>query len=274
MKFPFIAGRDFDARDREGTPCVAIINEVFARRYFPSVPAALGKQLVKFEGSRDARVACAIIGIIRDDAWQSLNRETRPFYALAAQQADRRRMILLAETMADPATVMPAIRQTIRALDPAMPMTDVRTLDEHFAAVLYPFRLLGFVMTGGGIITLLLATIGIYGTVAFSIAQRRREVGIRIALGAMRNDILGMVVGQGMKLVGYGLAAGLLASLALTRVLTSLPLDMQLLFGVSATDSFTFAGVTLMLALVALAACYVPARRASMIDPAASFRNS
>ena len=121
---------------------------------------------------------------------------------------------------------------------------------------------------------LLLATLGIYGVVAYSVAQRTREVGIRMALGALRSDILKLVVGQAMMLVGYGLGLGLLLGFALTRVLTSSLFDTELLFATSATDSLTFIGVTILLALVALAACYIPARRATKVDPVVALRQS
>jgi len=155
-----------------------------------------------------------------------------------------------------------------------MPVTDVQTIDQNFSVVLYPFRLLAVVMGACGVMALLLATIGIYGVVAYSVAQRTREVGIRMALGAVRSDILKLVVGQGMVLVAYGLALGLLLGFALTRVLTSSMFETELLFGVSATDSLTFAGVTVLLGLVALVACYLPARRATKVDPVVALRNS
>jgi len=130
-------------------------------------------------------------------------------------------------------------------------------------------------MAACGFMALLLATIGIYGVVSYSVVQRTREVGIRMALGAVRSDILRLVVGQGMVVVGYGLGLGLLLGFALTRVLTSsIFFETELLFGVSATDSLTFIGVTLLLAMVALAACYVPALRATKVDPVVALRNS
>jgi ABC-type antimicrobial peptide transport system permease subunit len=144
-------------------------------------------------------------------------------------------------------------------------------LNQHFSVGLFPFRLLGIAVGVCGAMALLLATIGIYGVVAYSVVQRRREMGIRIALGAVQQDILRLVVGQGMLLVIYGLGAGLLLSVALMSILKSLPLE---LFGISATDSLTFAGVTLLLALVALAACFIPARRAAHVDPMVTLRNT
>ena len=137
---------------------------------------------------------------------------------------------------------------------------------------MYPFKAFGAVLVGGGLMALLLATIGIYGTVSYSVAQRRREVGIRMALGAVRSDILRVVVGQGMKVVAYGLAIGLVLGLLLTRVLVSIPIVSSLLFGISALDVATFIGVTLLLGGVALVACYIPALRAARVDPGLTLR--
>jgi len=275
MGVPIVLGRDFDDRDRDGAPCVAVINEAFAQRYLGGAGPALGKHLAGGAGPRGAeRQQCAIIGVVRDAAWQSLQSEVRPFYFLAVHQADQRRMTLLIHTAGDPASSVSGVRQAIRALDPGIPVADVQTLGDSFRAAMYPFRLLGLVLASGGLMALLLATIGIYGTVSYAVAQRTREVGIRMALGAVRTDILTLVVGQGMRLVGYGLGLGLLLGAALTRVLSSMPLEMTLLFGISATDAATFAGVTIFLALVAVMACYVPALRATKIDPAVTLRSS
>jgi macrolide transport system ATP-binding/permease protein len=270
MKVPFVQGRDFDDRDRDGSPCVAIVNEPFAKRYFSGTGSPLGKHLANL--ASQSKQMCEIVGVIHDDQWQSLEKAPRPFFFFALQQSDRRRMTLLVSSAGDPASLIPPVRRTIQGLEPNIPVTDVQTLREYFSALLYPFRLLGIVMAACGVMALLLATLGIYGVVSYSVAQREREVGIRIALGALHRDILRMVVGQGMILVGYGLAAGLLLGLALTRVLTSSLFESELLFGVSATDSLTFAGVTALLAFVALVACYVPARRATKVNLLSALR--
>jgi predicted permease len=271
MQVPFVSGRDFDSRDRDGAPCVAIINEVFARRYLAGAASPVGRHIARYAGSMDKKEMCAIVGVIRDNDWQALQKDVRPFFAMPVLQSQRERMTLMVHTAGDPATLIPTVRQVIRELDPNMAVTDVQTLNQHFDVGLFPFRLLGIAVGVCGAMALILATIGIYGVVAYSVVQRRREMGIRIALGALQRDILKLVVGQGMLLVMYGLGAGLLLSVALTSVLTSLPLE---LFGISATDSLTFAAVTLLLGFVALTACFIPARRAAHVDPMVTLRNT
>jgi putative ABC transport system permease protein len=273
MKMSIVQGRDFDERDRDGAPCVAIVNEAFARRYFPAAASALGKHLAKFEASPGPRKQmCEIVGVVRDDRWQSLQNSVRPFYWLPVYQAYRTRMTLLVSTEGDPATTIAPVRNVVRGLDRGVPVADTQTLREQFAMMAYPFRVLGIVMGACGAMALILATIGIYGIVSHSVAQRTREVGIRLALGALKNDILKMVIGQGMALVAWGLALGLLLSVALTRVLSSALFDTGLLFGVSATDSLTFVGLTVVLAVVAALACCIPALRAANVDPIKALR--
>ena len=275
MKYPIVQGRDFDERDQDAAPCVAIVNEVFAEKYFGGTGASVGKHLRRRTGQKGEEQACEVVGVVRDDNWQSLQKEARPFFFLPVMQTDFRRMMLMVNTAGDPKSLIAPVRRVIQQLDPNMPVSDVQTIADQFSVFLYPFRLLAVVMAACGLMALLLATVGIYGVVSYSVAQRTREVGIRIALGAVRGDILKLIVGQGMIVVGFGLGLGLLLGFALTRVLTSsLFFETELLFGVSATDALTFAGVTLILALVALAACYVPALRATKVDPVVALRNS
>ena len=179
---------------------------------------------------------------------------------------------MLVSTTGDPRNLVTPVRNAVRGLDPRIPLADVQTLGEYFAVGLYPFRILAVLMGACGVMALLLASLGIYGIISYSVAQRTRELGIRMALGALRKDILKMVVWQGMVLVITGLALGLLLSVALTRVLTSSLLELELPFPVSATDPLTFASVTMLLAFVALVACFIPARRATEIDPIEALR--
>jgi len=164
------------------------------------------------------------------------------------------------------------VRNTIRDLDPMIPVADVQTLNDYFSIGLYPFRVLGVVMGGCGVMALLLATLGIYGIISYSVAQRTRELGIRMALGALQKDLLRMVIGQGMFLVIVGLGIGLVLSLVLMRLMTSSLVDLDLPLPVSATDPLTFAGVTILLSFVALLACYIPARRATKVNPIEALR--
>jgi putative ABC transport system permease protein len=164
------------------------------------------------------------------------------------------------------------VRNVIRELDPKIPLADVQTLNDYFSVGLYPFRMLAVVMGGCGLMALVLASLGIYGIISYSVAQRTRELGIRLALGALQKDILRMVIGQGMFLVIVALGIGLLLSFVLTRLMTSSLLEIELPLPVSATDPLTFAGVTILLALVALVACYIPARRATKVDPIEALR--
>jgi putative ABC transport system permease protein len=272
MKVPFVLGRDFSAQDRQGAPCVGIINAVFASRYLGGPATALGRHLIRTTNYETGqKEMCEIVGIVDDAAWQSLQEEPRPFFNMPYLQANRRQMTMIIGTNRDPEPLIASVRRSLQGVEPSMPV-DVQTLSQSFSATLYPFKVFGMVLVGGGVMALLLATIGIYGTVSYSVAQRRREVGIRMALGAVRSDILRVVVGQGMQVVAYGLAIGLVLGLALTRVLVSLPLVRSLLFGVSAVDVATFVGVTLLLGSVALVACYIPAVRASRVDPSLTLR--
>jgi predicted permease len=274
MKVPVVQGREFDERDRDGAPCVAMINEAFVKKYFDG-RTALGKHLTKFGATDEGKVrkeSCEIVGIVHDDSWQSFQKELRPFFTLALLQSNRRRTTMLVSTTGDPRGLITPVRNAIRELDPRIPLTDVQTLGEYFAVGLYPFRILAVLMGACGVMALLLASLGIYGIISYSVAQRTRELGIRMALGALGKDILRMVIWQGMALVVTGLALGLLLSIALTRVLTSSLLELELPFPVSATDPLTFASVTMLLALVALIACFIPARRATEIDPIEALR--
>ncbi|HEX5889842.1 MAG TPA: ABC transporter permease [Pyrinomonadaceae bacterium] len=270
MQVPFVQGRDFDERDRDGAPCVAIVNEAFTTTYFGGA-SPLGKHLSRYTGRENQKEQCEIVGVIRDNAWHVVH-EPRPFFAMALQQSSTKRAMLMVNASVDAGSLTTPVRQVIRDLDRTIPVADVQTLPEFFSFMLYPFRMLGAVMAACGLMVLLLASIGIYGIVSYSVAQRTREVGIRIALGASQNDILKLIVRQAMLLVLIGLAAGLVLALVLMRVVASVAAEAEILFGVSTTDSLTFAAVTILLALVALLACYLPALRATRVDPVVALR--
>ncbi len=270
MNIPIVQGRDFNERDRDGGPCVAAVNESFVRRYFAD-GRALGKHLTKFE-YKSANQSCEIVGVVRDDKVQSLQKEPVPWFAFPLQQSHAQRMVMLVYTAGSPESIAPAVRRAIQSLDQNIPVADVVTLNDTFKPVLFLYQLFGMVIGSCGGLAVLLASLGIYGTVAYGVAQRTREIGIRVALGANRQDILSLVIRQGMKRVIYGLGLGLLLALALTRVLASSVFEVDLLYGVSASDPLTYVLVGALLTLVTVLACYIPARRATKVDPLVALR--
>jgi predicted permease len=270
MNIPITEGRDFDERDRDGAPCVAVVNEALARRYFAG-GQALGKHLTKF-GRGQPNQFCEIVGVVRDNRFQSLRKEPLPWHAFALLQSHRTGTMMLVHSEGAPENLVPAVRRTIQSLDQTIVTTDVLTLNDTFAPLLYFYRLFGLLVGACGLLAILLAVIGIYGVVAYAVSRRTREIGIRMALGADKQKILRLVMRQGMILVGYGLSAGLLLALALTRFLTSSIFPVPILNGVSATDPLTYISIALLLIVVALLACWIPARRATKVDPMAALR--
>jgi predicted permease len=269
MKIPIVQGRDFDERDREGAPCVAVVNEIFASRYFDG--RALGKHLTKLRWKTPDQ-SCEIVGVVRDNKVQSLQKEPFPWFAFPLKQSNPRRLTMLVHSDGAPESLVPAVRRTIRSLDPNIPVADVLTLNDTFKPMLFFYQVFGMVIGACGVLAVLLASLGIYGTIAYSVGQRTREIGIRVALGANKQDILGLVIRQGMIRVLCGLTLGLLLALALMQVLASQIFGVDLLFGVSASDPLTYVGVAALLMLVTLLACYVPARRATKVDPLVALR--
>jgi predicted permease len=270
MNIPIVQGRDFNERDRDGAPCVAAVNESFVRRYFAD-GRALGKNLTKIRW-KAADQSCEIVGVVRDNKFQSLQKEPFPWFAFPLQQSHEQAMTMLVHSTGDPENMVTAVRRAIHSLDENIPVADVGTLNDTFKPVLYLYRLFGIVIGGCGGLAVLLASLGIYGTIAYGVGQRTREIGIRVALGANRQDILGLVIRQGMVRVIYGLTLGLLLALALTRVLASSVFEVDLLYGVSANDPLTYVLVGALLMLVTLLACYLPARKATKVDPLVALR--
>ena len=270
MKIPVVQGRDFDERDRDGAPCVAVVNEYFAQRYFAN-GGALGKHLTKFV-SESERQSCEIVGVVRDNKVQSLQKEPPPWYAFPLQQSHAKGMTMLVYSAGAPESIVPAVRGAIRSLDQNIPLADVVTLNDTFKPVLYMYQLFGMVIGACGSLAVLLAALGIYGTVSYAVGQRTREIGIRVALGANRQHIFVLVIRQGMIRVICGLGVGLLLALALTRVLASSIFEVDLLYGVRANDPLTYVLVSAVLMLVTLLACYLPARRATKVDPIVALR--
>src|SRR5882757_11152449 len=228
-----------------------------ARRYWPHGGAlgALGQRL-KLTGDW-----LQIVGIAKDVKNRSLSEAPQPFLYLPLLQDYRSNMILVARTPTEPQQVSKSVRAVVAALDPGIPMFDVKTLKEHVGISLYLQRMAATLLSIFGLLALSLAAIGLYGVMAYSVSQRTREMGIRISVGAKQGDVLKLILGQGLTLAVIGIIGGLIIALAVTR------LSAHLLYGVSATDPVTFTGIALLLLGVALTASYFPARRATKNDP-------
>ena len=257
-----LRGRDFTAHDKEKESRVAIVNETFARRFFPG-EEAIGKRF-NFGGPSDPY--WEIVGVAADGKYNSLGEDPQPLVYRPLLRNYDSTVTLVARTKTNPQSVIAAVRNEIHNLDPDLPLYDVKTLNEHMRIPLFPARMAALVLGSFGIIALMLAAFGIYGVMSYVVSQRTHEIGIRMALGAQQRDVLRLVVRQGMWLALIGMGIGLIAAFALTRVVSSL------LYDVSATDPLTFAGVSFLLAIVALVACLVPARRATKVDPMIALR--
>jgi ABC-type antimicrobial peptide transport system permease subunit len=207
-----------------------------------------------------------IIGIARDIKYYSLAEEPRPYVYRSAAQEYSPDLTLHLRAMGDPKALTHAVQKEIESLDPNIAIANLSTFAELRQAQLFPSRAMAIVSSLFGLLALLLAGVGIYGITSYMVGQRTREVGIRIALGAQRSDILRLIVGQGVLITLIGVGVGLGAALALTRLLSSE------LFGVSATDGATFVGVSIVLIVVAFLACYLPAQRAMKVDPMIALR--
>ena len=263
MGIPIVAGRALTERDSGDGPAVVLVNESFARQYFPG-DDALGQRLIMGPGGPQE-----IVGIVGDVRHTGLDAAATPEVYQSYRAATTRvtgRMNLAIRTTGDPLRVVPFLREMVAELDPTLPLDNVGTMAARLSASVAQPRFLASVLAVFAALAVLLAALGVYGVLAESVAQRQREIGIRMALGADPPAIMRLILGRGALLVAIGVAGGLAASVAASRVVASL------LFGVSRTDPLTYAIVPVVLASVALAACYLPARRATAVDPMTALR--
>jgi putative ABC transport system permease protein len=263
MRIPLKRGRLFTDQEASEMRHVVVINETFARQHFPNEDP-LGKRATIY--MKDDNRPCEIIGVVGDSKHMGLDAEVRPMSYWPHPELASSGMTLVIRTRGDAASVTSAARNVIRALDPEQPVSDVRTMESLIGTSMARARFNTLLLTVFAVVALLLAGVGIYGVMAYTVAQSTREIGVRMALGARANDALWLVVRRGMTLSLAGVAIGVAASFALTRLMETL------LFNVSATDPLAFAGIPLLLALVALLACLIPARRAAKVDPMVALR--
>ncbi|HKN84542.1 MAG TPA: ABC transporter permease, partial [Pyrinomonadaceae bacterium] len=263
MGIPIVQGRGFTEQDKAGAPPVVIVNETLARKHWPG-ESAVGKR-IRFYGPVEKAPWMEIVGVV-EDVKHELDLAVTPEYYLPHAQDSWSGMVLVARTTVDPGSLAGALRQQVWTIDKDQPVFDVKTMQEVRSAsvALYSFSSLMLAIFAG--VALLLASIGIYGVMAFAVTQRTQEIGIRMALGARAADVLKLVVKHGMKLALLGTVLGLLGSWAVTRFID------KLLVGVQPTDLLTFSVVSVFLLAAAFIACYLPARRATKVDPLKALR--
>jgi predicted permease len=257
-----LQGREFTQQDDENAPRVAIVNQTFAQRFWPGADP-IGKRFSLY-GADEPQMQ--VVGIAQDGKYAGLNEEPRPFVYRPLWQGRIGSTTLVVRARTEPAKLLAAVRNELQRMDATLPLASARTRIEQLSFPLLPARVAAALLGSFGLLALALAAIGLYGVMSFSVARRTHEIGVRMALGAEARDVLALIIGQGMKLTVLGMGIGLVVSLAVTRLMKSL------LYGVSATDPLTFAGIALLLALVALLACWIPARRATKVDPMIALR--
>jgi putative ABC transport system permease protein len=258
---PVVRGRGFRPGDRDGAPAVAVINEVMARRFWPGRDP-VGQRFRLTRPSAEVTVA----GVVRDGKFRNFRDQHRPCFYLPLAQAPRRVMNLEVRSAAALSTLIPAIRAEVRLLDPGLPLAEFKTLEEIREGSMSQERLLRSLLTGLGVLALLLAAIGIYGVLSFSVARRTREIGIRMAIGARPAAVAAAILTRSGTLTLLGLALGLAAAFPLTRLVATL------LYGVDPMDPLVLAAISVALLVVAMAAAYLPARHASRVDPVEALR--
>jgi predicted permease len=259
MGIPMKEGRGFTDRDDSTSVRVMVVNEQMATKYWAGA-SPIGRT-VKYGGKEHT-----VVGVVPTGKYQRLGEPPTPFYYLAQAQHWNEAMSVVIRTTGDPLAVAPALRSAAAAFDETLPVSDIRTMTRHLGIALMPARLAGAALGVFGLLGLVLASIGMYGVMAYTVSQRRREIGIRMAIGAAGRDVVGMIMRQGLTLVLIGAAIGIAGALGASRLLRGI------LYSPSVIDPLTFAGVPLLLTAVAALASWMPARRASAVDPLEALR--
>jgi predicted permease len=262
MRTPILRGRALDERDRAGAPPVAVVNEAFARRFWPGRDA-LGR---RFSLDGDEGPWVEVVGIARDGKYLTLGEPPRPYMFLPLAQRPSPRLTILVRTEGNPEELLPSVRAALQRLDPALPLYAVRTLRQQMETPLSGAQSGAATVGLFGALALILAAAGIYGVVSYAVAQRTREIGVRVALGARKADVVGMVLRRGAGMASVGIALGLVGASVLGRSLSGF------LYGISGMDWPTYAAIAALLAGVTLLASWIPARRAARLDPLKALR--
>jgi putative ABC transport system permease protein len=265
LQIPLKRGRLLDDRDAAGAPDVVVINETMAKKYFGG-DDPIGRRITFGDPQAADAEWFTVVGIVGDVRGAALNAEPYAQTYGSYRQSPRRGMTLVLRTGGDPLALVSSVRQQVAALDPQQPLYQVQTGEQIMEASVARTRFNMLLIAILAVIALVLAAIGVYGVISYSVAQRTREIGIRMALGATSGSVLKLVVGEGMLLAGAGIAVGIVAAFAVTRIMASL------LFGVTATDPVTFVSLAVVLAAIAFLASYIPARRATRVDPVVALR--
>jgi putative ABC transport system permease protein len=260
VRIPIVEGRDFEPQDDANAPGVAIVNEAFARRYFPDTePVGERLHYGNFWGIGDRDVE--IVGVVADVHFTGRDSDVPPALYFPHAQQPVKDMAFLIRTEGAPGAFVDRLRHIVADVDPALPVYQVTTLDEKLAVASGDRRFLAALLAAFAVIAVTLAGIGLYGVLSFTISRRTKEIGVRMALGAHSETVLGLVIRQGLTLVVMGVTLGIAGSLAFSRAIRAL------LFGISSTDPLTYLAVPTLLLAVGLVACLVPARRAVRVDP-------
>ncbi|MDP6372144.1 MAG: ABC transporter permease [Vicinamibacterales bacterium] len=266
MGIELLRGRYLTERDREGAPLTVVVDDEMVRRYFPDQDP-IGRRLTFFFDSAPGEPNWReIVGVVRNVKHSNLEADPRMQIYYTAAQTPVGAMFVALRTSVDPETTFTAVRGAVQAEDPGLPLFNIQTMDQRVSASLGVRRFSMGLLAGFAVVALLMAAIGIYGVMAYSVAERRQEIGIRMALGARRRDVLGLILGQGLALTLAGAAVGLAGAFGLSRLLSAM------LFGVTSTDPATYVAIPIVLILVALVAVLVPARRATLVDPMVALR--
>jgi putative ABC transport system permease protein len=273
MKIPLLRGRSFTERDNTRSPPVIIIDSVLAKTYFPDANPVDQRITILLWGSVQI---IGVVGHVRHWSLGEINQLPQSeAYASFSELPDQwvrvfyESLTVIVRTTLDATAVMPAIRKVVYETGPDQPVYDVKTMQEILSGSMSSQRFPMTLLAAFALLALLLASVGIYGVISYSVTERVRETGIRIALGAEKSDIFRMIIGQGIRLALVGIGIGIGAALILTRLLSSFS---HLLYGVTASDPATFIGVSLVLTAVSVLACYIPARRATRVDPMVALR--